>query len=51
MRRETKYAKTFEEAISICRYVPNKLVTYHIEKIDNVREWMAEVAEDKFKIA
>lgn len=51
VRRETKYAKTFSEAISICKITNAKLTTYHIEKNDNVREWMAEVAEDKFKCA
>ena len=51
VKRKTQYAKTFEDAILICKHTGAKLTTYHIKKIDNVREWMAEVAEDKFKIA
>ena len=32
IKRETKYAKTFEDVISICKYTGAKLTTYHIEK-------------------
>ena len=51
IKRETKYAKTFEEAISICKYTNDKFITYSITKLDKILEWTAEVAGDKFKAA
>ena len=44
-------SKTFEEAISICKYTNDKFITYSITKLDKILEWTAEIAGDKFKAA